>query len=464
MVDFGIAKRVCVEPDAPALTQVGVVLGTVPYMSPEQAEGKAVDGRSDIFSLGSVLYEMVTGRRCFPRSDTMTSTLAAVLEGEPVPVPSIAEDVPPKLTEVIERCLRKNPVERYGRMDDVRTALEDVLRDLERDSPTRASKRKAGRRRPLLWSAGAALAIMAVVIVALWRPKPSYPEAALTAIPLTAYPGFESGATFSPDGEQVAFSWCEHEGSPTYLPEYVNVCSIYVKEIGVEPPFRLTDSRAKDVSPAWSPDGRWIAFVRLTSPKKFAAVLVPQRGGRERILYEQDVTGSPDMPLGGYLSWAPDSQSLVCSTPGRESWFLSLLAINTAEKRVLTDLRAGGPTLRRRSRRTVARFCSRVIADRTISTNCAFPGRSFPRDNQRRFHCRKSSILVRPGCRTGAVSYSPPRFLGRAGSGVCRRRARRHRKDFRLRRRSRTNRQSLVNVIVSRTPRIGGTSTSGAST
>jgi len=137
VLDFGVAKLT--EPgssDDPAATQTlltreGAVMGTAAYMSPEQAEGKRVDGRSDIFSFGSVLYEMLTGRRAFQR-ETTTSTLSAILRDEPKPLRETAPQVPREVERIVGLCLRKDLRRRFQHMDDLKIAL-DALRE-ESDS------------------------------------------------------------------------------------------------------------------------------------------------------------------------------------------------------------------------------------------------------------------------------------------------------------------------------------------
>jgi len=170
------------------------------------------------------------------------------------------------------------------------------------------------------------IAVGVVVLVAaggywLSRQRAAEPEATLTAIPLTSYPGYENGPSFSPDGNQVAFAW---NG------EKQDNWDIYVKQIGVEPPFRLTTDPASDADPAWSPDGRTIAFTRSLSQGKVGIMLIPQRGGRERLLSE----------TGGYglLAWTPDSKWLVgaCLQAGQQTLALFLFSIETGDKRRLT--------------------------------------------------------------------------------------------------------------------------------
>src|SRR5690349_22270461 len=137
LLDFGLAKLA--EPlesdvNAPTATirmeqepqtEEGTIVGTVAYMSPEQAEGKKVDARTDIFSFGSLLYEMVTGRRAF-HAPTRIAILSAILEKDPPPPSAIGPPVPPELERVIARCMRKDPERRFQDMADVRVALLEL--------------------------------------------------------------------------------------------------------------------------------------------------------------------------------------------------------------------------------------------------------------------------------------------------------------------------------------------------
>lgn len=128
LLDFGLAKQIETGPDdetRTALTMEGAILGTAAYMSPEQAEGKPIDTRSDIFSLGTVLYEMLTGSRTFA-GDSQLSTLTAVLRDEPRPIKELVEGVPVEFERLIARCLRKDPAKRWQNVEDLHVVLSDL--------------------------------------------------------------------------------------------------------------------------------------------------------------------------------------------------------------------------------------------------------------------------------------------------------------------------------------------------
>ena len=173
ILDFGLAKVTSVLPSAedsqlPTLekheTGPGTVMGTVGYMSPEQASGRSVDFRSDQFSLGSVLYEMATGQRAFKR-DTAAETLSAVIREDPPPITQINPTAPPPFAWVVERCLAKDPEERYASTRDLARELRSVRDHLSDSMPARAA-----RPRPRRWrgvAIGAALALAALAI-GLW--------------------------------------------------------------------------------------------------------------------------------------------------------------------------------------------------------------------------------------------------------------------------------------------------------
>ena len=277
LLDFGLARRVELgEGHDTTLTMEGEILGTPAYMSPEQAQGKPADARSDVFSFGSVLYQMVTGRRAFEK-DSHISTLAAVVEEEPRPLPS---SVPRDLERIIARCLRKDPERRFQHIDDVRVALLELKEESESGRLPEAATAPA-RQRAWLWAAAAVL-VLALLGAGLWlMNRRTTPLPQPSVVPVTTYPGSQIYPSFSPDGKQIAFSWDGEKGDKF---------SIYVKLLGETNALRLTTSPTGDYYPAWSPDGKRIAFRRLGSDG--GIYTVSALGGAERKL-----TGLATMPL-----------------------------------------------------------------------------------------------------------------------------------------------------------------------
>ena len=347
LLDFGLAKLVdhralghdvtSTRAEArPPLTGDGAVVGTVAYMAPEQAEGRPVDARVDIFSLGTVLYEMLTGRRAF-HGESPLASLTAVLKDEPRPARELVEDLPPDLDRLITRCLRKDPQRRWQAMADVKVALQELKEESDSAklaAPLRAPAPRA--RTSLRWSA--AVAVVAVIGVAaafmLLRravPGASPPAILFSPAPLTTLQGRELGATFAPDGNSVAFTWNGEDGSNW---------DIYVKLIGPGPPLRLTTDSGADLGPAWSRDGRSIAFVR-TQGDRSQVIIVPSLGGPERQVFEAD--GSAFRCQAQCLSWSADGASLVLTVANEPAGPPSLLAldVSTAETRPITAERPG---------------------------------------------------------------------------------------------------------------------------
>ena len=312
VLDFGLAKlteqiqggesasTATIDDERRPITEEGVIVGTVSYMSPEQVEGMKVDARSDVFSLGSVLYEMLTGQKAFQGTSKM-STLSAILHQEPKPVTTIIPAIPADLEKLINRCLRKDPAKRFQHMDDVRVALNELKEDSESErlqSTPAASKQITSKR--FVTGAVAVVALIALTVAGwywLSRQRGAEPEAPLTAVPLTAYPGYENWPSFSPDGSQVAFAW---NG------EKEDNWDIYVKLVGSESCLRLTNSSAVENSPAWSPDGRQIAFCRDLGAGKGAVILISPLGGPEQILTEFSYPGGASR-----LAWSPDGRALA---------------------------------------------------------------------------------------------------------------------------------------------------------
>jgi Tol biopolymer transport system component/tRNA A-37 threonylcarbamoyl transferase component Bud32 len=325
ILDFGLAKLTQPEPEEDDATRTlrptteeGAIVGTVAYMSPEQAEGKKVDARSDIFSFGSVFYEMLTGQPAF-KGESKVSTLAAILHKDPKPASEIGAALPAEVERVLSRCLRKDPARRFQHMDDIKVALEELKEDSDSGKLWAAAAAPARTRTPwLLVAAVPVVLLLAATGWLLWRN-----QSALLPPPrvvsLTAYPGSESGPSFSPDGKQVAFSW---DG------EKQDNIDIYIKMVDSGLPLRLTTDPAPECCPAWSPIGDQIAFVRRQG-NQAAVYLVSPLGGPARKLADY----RPSVP---YLSWHPDGKWLAVTELYQDGTNgISLIPAGPGEKRRL---------------------------------------------------------------------------------------------------------------------------------
>jgi Tol biopolymer transport system component len=259
VLDFGLAKAM--EPTAgsspsmsmsptittPAMTQAGMIMGTAAYMSPEQAKGKTVDKRADIWAFGCVLYEMLSGRPPFT-GETVSETLADVMKSEP-PWKALPASVPANLSTVIRRCLVKDPRQRIRDIGDVRLALEGAF---ETAAPqTTPSSAKGGR---LVWmtslAAVAVLGIIALAIPALRHlretPPPAPPETRVEIVtPATDQPTMFA---LSPDGRQIVFV-ASGDGAPR----------LWLRSLATTTAQPLAGTEGA-IYPFWSPDSRSIGF------------------------------------------------------------------------------------------------------------------------------------------------------------------------------------------------------------
>ena len=330
VMDFGLAKNIstptALESAAETqsqLTEPGMIIGTAPYMSPEQVAGKAVTTQSDIFSFGALLYEMAAGKRAFG-ADSQMGTLAAILNQEPEPLPGT---VPPDLAKVIVRCLRKEPARRYQTMADLKVALEDLHE--ETLAPTRKSRTHAPLR--WVWITSFILVIAAALVGIIWQRQSSPNVAdAFSAVPLTTLTGAKRYPSFSPDGTYIAFTW---SGEKQHNPD------IYIQQIGSGSPSRRTTDPGNDSNPAWSPDGHLIAFLRSKSESGTSdLMLIPPVAGPERKLAEIRIRGGTWVTP-PYLAWCPDNNCVVVTDSQGEDKLDALfkVSIETGEKTVLTD-------------------------------------------------------------------------------------------------------------------------------
>jgi Tol biopolymer transport system component/predicted Ser/Thr protein kinase len=264
ILDFGLAKltedvaaaeaarTMTLGQDEKPRTEEGYVVGTAAYMSPEQAEGKKVDARSDIFSFGAVLYEMLTGRKAFGR-DSGIKSIAAVLSEEPQPASAVNEAVPVELERAIVRCLRKDPQRRWQTMSDLKVALQDLKEDSESGKlMAAAAPAGRGKKRTAFLVAAASLLVLAAaaVVLKLYVFKPKGPVE-YEIIPLTYDSGMTGSPTLSPDGTLMAYA--SDRGEKGNL-------DIWIQQVSGGKPLRLTSHPADDWFPSFSPDGSQIAF------------------------------------------------------------------------------------------------------------------------------------------------------------------------------------------------------------
>ena len=276
MLDFGLAKALGsgAAGSGPALsmssmitamrTQPGVILGTAPYMSPEQAKGRAVDKRADIWAFGCVLYEMLAGGRAFA-GDTMTDILAAIARAEP-DWKALPEGTPPAIRRLLVRALEKDPKRRLRDIGEARIAIDDAA-VAEPSSPAT----------PKSSSVRAWVLVVALVVAALgagatftWLLKPQ----SSSQRRVTADSGLTIFPTLSRDGKLVAYA------SDRATQKNLDIWVQPLTEGGQ--PIRITTNDADDFDPDLSPDGGLIAF--QSSRDGGGIYLVPALGGEERLL------------------------------------------------------------------------------------------------------------------------------------------------------------------------------------
>ena len=289
ILDFGLAKlrqRYAEELGVSTKgTESGMVMGTVGYMSPEQVSGKPADHRADIFALGAIIYESLTGQRAF-RKPTSAETMAAILNEDPPSASQLTPGIPPALEKVVQRCLEKNPAQRFQSASDLAFTLEAVSDSGARPGSISSEPRK---RLHLWWYA----AIAAAVIMAALAVRQLFPRSSLVPVSdwvqITNFADSVTSPALSPDGRMLTFL----RGNDTFT----TPGQVYVMLLPHGDPVRLTNDSTSKMSPIFSPDGANIAY---TVP--WDTWTVPVLGGQPRLW----------LPNASGLSWL-DADNLMFS-------------------------------------------------------------------------------------------------------------------------------------------------------
>jgi eukaryotic-like serine/threonine-protein kinase len=271
LLDFGLAKPAAplvsgatltaAVPSTP-VTQEGTIVGTFQYMSPEQVEGKEVDGRSDIFSLGAVLYEMLTGRHAF-EGKRQLSVASAILEKEPTPISTIKPMTPPTLDHAIRRCLAKDPEERWQTARDLMLELKWIPESGSQGGAPTGAMGQGNRRERLVWLVALAGVSAAVVAGGLhWGRTPEKARVVrsyIKAIPNSSFvlTPQQGGFAISPDGLRLAYVAQNTDGKALLWVRPLDSLEAQALAGTEEPSF-----------PFWSPDGRYIGFFASGKLKK----------------------------------------------------------------------------------------------------------------------------------------------------------------------------------------------------
>jgi len=292
ILDFGVAKlaQPAASGQQPTITASGLMVGTPQYMSPEQMEGHSVDHRADIFALGAVLFEMMTGRKAFDGSSA-ASAMAAVLTREPPVVSQMRLDAPPMLDAIVRKCLAKDPDERWQSARDLRDALRWVRDGVSAGGAVGASQMRPARSR--FWlvaaaalAAGAGLAAAAMLLFGRDQGNPPAWTRAPVRFTVTATSPPRDLA-LSPDGRQLAYVAAGPDGAT----------AIWVRPLD-QSDARMVPNTRGAAQPFWSPDGRSLAFHADNALKR-----IDLDGGAPQTLCEVSVG------IGGG-SWGPSGAIL----------------------------------------------------------------------------------------------------------------------------------------------------------
>jgi Tol biopolymer transport system component len=342
ILDFGLAKLRAPAPSEmhstiaiAGSTEPGMVLGTVGYMSPEQVRGLVADHRSDIFSLGTILYEMLSGSRAF-QGATSADTMSAILREEPAELSSSVRNLSPALARIVHRCLEKDPAERFQSVRDLAFNLELLTRDDEGSGSAIALQaKKLSRRRFPVWVIAAVLAAGGVgFLAARWLRPPARTSGPVVLRRLTDFVGLEEFPALSPDGKSVAFT-----------ADLGGMRQVWVRLLAGGMPLQITHDDNDHQSPRWSPDSASLFYYTpshepnglgtiweisalggtarpiatsigggdISHDGKHIAYLRTQEGQIELAIADRDGANAKTLtglPPGGYssLRWSPDGR------------------------------------------------------------------------------------------------------------------------------------------------------------
>jgi Tol biopolymer transport system component len=297
ILDFGLALvgtrdgAPCAEAEK-TLTVAGTIVGTVPYMSPEQARGAVVDFRTDQFSLGLTLYEMVAGRRAYS-AETSAQIIAAIIEDEPEPIAKLNPRVPAPLRWLIERCLTKDPRQRYESTTDLARDLR-TLRERQTefassiDVPAVPPRRRG---RGLLTAAALAAAVAAGVVAGLAGARePGADLDRYRFTPIATDAGYQAAPAWSPDGKTLA-----------YVAGVNGVLQVFTKVPGLAPRGQITHERFDCRDPFWSPDGTRLYYISLVRDREGLKSISTAGGESEAVV--EDVYRAALSPDGKTLAF-----------------------------------------------------------------------------------------------------------------------------------------------------------------
>jgi serine/threonine protein kinase/Tol biopolymer transport system component len=351
ILDFGLAKDISAETASATVTTLtapfttpGQLLGTVAYMSPEQAQGKAMDSRSDLFSLGAVLYEMATGHRAFAE-DSSAAILAEILRGQPVPIRTLNPKLPPDLQSIVAKALEKNPADRYQSAKELMVDLRRLSKHLTNSEMGGGSVRRSILRTNLFrYGIASSLIAIAVGVAIVLTPSSTTGPLDSTQLTFSAQP---KDAPLFTDGTRLYF---QSRGEPSEMAasggviapmkvlepgmDLLDISADASKVLALQPalndeirrgtlweapmfggtPRKLTDHLAQ--AAAWAPDGRSIAFMDRTS-----LFICDSDGTNERKIW--------DAPGYSYhMSFSPDGASLSVTIDSSPAWRLWSLKVD----------------------------------------------------------------------------------------------------------------------------------------